>query len=105
METVNLNPITPVARADSEEDTRKYSSCSPTTLGDDGPASKEEVKDEQFHASGVVNEKSRGVFEMENLSSRLNLKYKIFLYGGFLLLAYSLSLGERYWERSSIVSL
>jgi SIT family siderophore-iron:H+ symporter-like MFS transporter len=44
--------------------------------------------------SAMVTAKSRGVFDMEMLSSRLNTKYKIALYGGFALLAYCLSLGR-----------
>lgn len=42
----------------------------------------------------MVTSKSRGVFDMEMLASRLNVKYKIALYTSFTLLAYTLSLGE-----------
>lgn len=42
----------------------------------------------------IITAKSKGVIGMELLASRLNKKYFILLYGGFILLAYTLSLGE-----------
>ncbi|KAJ9092052.1 hypothetical protein QFC20_007483 [Naganishia adeliensis] len=42
----------------------------------------------------VITSKSKGVIRMELLASRLNTKYLILLYGGFILLAYTLSLGR-----------
>ena len=47
----------------------------------------------------VVTSKSKGVIGMELLASRLNTKYFVLLYGGFVLLAYTLSLGE--WRPGS----
>ncbi|KAJ9099689.1 hypothetical protein QFC20_005621 [Naganishia adeliensis] len=42
----------------------------------------------------VITSKSKGVIGMELLASRLNTKYLILLYGGFILLAYTLSLDQ-----------
>lgn len=42
----------------------------------------------------IITSKSKGVIGMELLASRLNTKYFVLLYGGFVLLAYTLSLGE-----------
>jgi hypothetical protein len=42
----------------------------------------------------IITSKSKGVIGMELLVSRLSTKYYILLYGGFILLAYTLSLGE-----------
>lgn len=42
----------------------------------------------------VITAKSKGVVGMELLLSRMNVKYLILLYGGFILLSYTLSLGE-----------
>ena len=42
----------------------------------------------------IVTSKSKGVIGMELLMGRLNTKYFVLLYGGFILLAYTLSLGE-----------
>lgn len=52
----------------------------------------------------LTTEKSRGVLQMELLSSRVDTRYRILLYGGFALLAYVMSLGEpsrfpTYFER------
>ncbi|GAA5859365.1 hypothetical protein JCM1840_004582 [Sporobolomyces johnsonii] len=47
----------------------------------------------------VVAEKSRGVLQMEALNSRMSLKYRILLYGGFAVLAYVMSL-DQYTNRS-----
>ena len=47
----------------------------------------------------IITSKSKGVIGMELLASRLNTKYFVLLYGGFVLLAYTLSLGE-YLPRS-----
>jgi hypothetical protein len=44
----------------------------------------------------IITSKSKGVIGMELLASRLNTKYFVLLYGGFVLLAYTLSLGEFY---------
>ena len=41
----------------------------------------------------VVTDKSEGVRKMELLSSRINMKYLLLLYGGFTILAYVMSLG------------
>lgn len=42
----------------------------------------------------LIEEKSKGVVEMEQLAERLSLKYYILLYGSFAVLAYCLSLSE-----------
>ncbi|KAI5449653.1 hypothetical protein NCC49_004203 [Naganishia albida] len=42
----------------------------------------------------IITSKSKGVIGMELLASRLNKKYFILLYGGFILLAYTLSLDQ-----------
>lgn len=44
-------------------------------------------------APALVAEKSRGVLQMELLSSRMDTKYHVLLYGAFALLAYVMSLG------------
>lgn len=41
----------------------------------------------------IVTPKSKGVVGMELLLSRMNVKYLVLLYGGFILLSYTLSLG------------
>ncbi|SCV73286.1 BQ2448_7212 [Microbotryum intermedium] len=42
----------------------------------------------------IVPRKSRGVIRMEHLARRINTKYLVFLYGGFALLAYVMSLDQ-----------
>ncbi|OCF32227.1 hypothetical protein I316_06141 [Kwoniella heveanensis BCC8398] len=44
--------------------------------------------------SGLIEEKSKGVVEMESLQGRLNVKILAVLYGCFMLLAYCLSLNQ-----------
>ena len=41
----------------------------------------------------IITPKSKGVVGMELLLSRMNVKYLVLLYGGFILLSYTLSLG------------
>lgn len=43
---------------------------------------------------GLVSAKSRGTYEMEALEARMNRKWMILLLGGFLILAYTLSISE-----------
>ena len=51
--------------------------------------------DNELKSDGpVITAKSKGVVGMELLLSRMNVKYLILLYGGFILLSYTLSLGE-----------
>lgn len=52
------------------------------TVGNDGAIPK-----------AIVTPKSKGVVGMELLLSRMNVKYLVLLYGGFILLSYTLSLG------------
>jgi hypothetical protein len=52
------------------------------TIGNDGDKPK-----------AIVTPKSKGVVGMELLLSRMNVKYLVLLYGGFILLSYTLSLG------------
>merc|ERR1712093_767809 len=49
----------------------------------------------------LVADKSRGVIQMEQLNSRIGLKYRILLYGGFALLAYVMSL-DQYTNRTML---
>lgn len=42
----------------------------------------------------LIEKKSKGVVEMEQLEERINRKWLILLYGGFLILAYTLSLSQ-----------
>jgi hypothetical protein len=81
-----------------------------TASNDDGEYRKDEKRDLAFHDMDqvpqvdgprkpdgpVITSKSKGVIGMELLLSRMNLKYYCLLYGGFILLAYTLSLGELY---------
>jgi hypothetical protein len=53
------------------------------TVGNDGAKPK-----------AIVTPKSKGVVGMELLLSRMNVKYLVLLYGGFILLSYTLSLGK-----------
>jgi len=49
----------------------------------------------------LVADKSRGVIQMEQLNSRIGLKYRILLYGGFAILAYVMSL-DQYTNRTML---
>ncbi|BGO99264.1 hypothetical protein NBRC10513v2_000368 [Rhodotorula toruloides] len=82
---------TPSTRAPSHEITDEekadYASASPSLKqGDTADAT-------------LVPAKSRGVRQMEALSNRMSVKYRVLLYGGFALLAYVMSL-DQYTNRS-----
>ena len=89
--------VAPATRTSSHEDDRK--SLSRPSSADSSPLDhKRPVGDaENFDVGSdgvVILKQSRGVTQMEALTSRLSLKYKILLYGGFAILAYVMSLGE-----------
>jgi hypothetical protein len=52
------------------------------------------TKTENNGPKAIVTPKSKGVVGMELLLSRMNVKYLVLLYGGFILLSYTLSLGK-----------
>jgi SIT family siderophore-iron:H+ symporter-like MFS transporter len=53
----------------------------------------------------IVTPKSKGVVGMELLLSRMNVKYLVLLYGGFILLSYTLSLGTSWSSPFSVFRL
>lgn len=56
----------------------------------------DELEDGSSTSETVIEEKSKGVVEMEYLAERINVKYLCLLYGGFALLAYVLSLSKSF---------
>lgn len=74
-----------VTQKDIDADNLPTLGAQPTMAKPDGP---------------VITSKSKGVIGMELLASRLNTKYFILLYGGFILLAYTLSLGKFRFSRA-----
>ncbi|BGP28642.1 hypothetical protein JCM10296v2_000378 [Rhodotorula toruloides] len=84
-------PSTPSTRTPSheivDEEKAAYASASPS------------LRQSDTADATLVAAKSRGVRQMEALSNRMSLKYRILLYGGFALLAYVMSL-DQYTNRS-----
>lgn len=50
------------------------------------------LEDASSAGDTLIEEKSKGVVEMEYLAARINTKYLVLLYGGFMVLAYTLAL-------------
>lgn len=75
--TTRSSSLTDQEKADHSVDGSAHDAAVPNAVVDDNGV--------------VVLAKSRGVRDMELLNSRLNLKYRILLYGGFALLAYTMS--------------
>lgn len=71
---------------DSPSSVKKDRLASPS---DDGS-----LEDGSSRSDTLIEEKSRGVVEMEYLADRINTRLLILLYGGFAVLAYTLSLSE-----------
>lgn len=57
------------------------------------------VEDGSSASETLIEEKSKGVVEMEYLAERINVKYLVLLYGGFMVLAYTLALSELFLFR------
>ncbi|KAI9635925.1 major facilitator superfamily domain-containing protein [Dioszegia hungarica] len=52
------------------------------------------LEDASSAGDTLIEEKSKGVVEMEYLAARINTKYLVLLYGGFMVLAYTLALNQ-----------
>ncbi|SGZ31145.1 BQ5605_C047g12317 [Microbotryum silenes-dioicae] len=67
----------------------------PTTTTHHGVRTSHDVTSHDAHKGRVlIPRKSRGVVKMEHLARRINTKYLVWLYGGFALLAYVMSLDQ-----------
>lgn len=84
-EDVDLTTPNSPSSDDKHEKTRSFDD---NTVIEDGPHVT------HLAGGGYIENKSKGVVEMESLKERVNLKFLIILYGSFALLAYVLSLSE-----------
>jgi hypothetical protein len=93
---MNTLPAVPNTGANELEPTISRQSQTKPRFADDNDHDNSSLEDGSAASSAgvVIDEKSKGVVEMEQLAERLSLKYYVLLYGSFALLAYCLSLSE-----------
>lgn len=87
-----IQPSAPGSSHGHSEDDATHADNS--SVKDKGTKDLDEAEDGTSSIEALISETSKGVREMEYLNDRLNKKWLVFLFVGFSILSYTLSLSE-----------